>query len=272
MHWCMMGYKVDEGTGASILWGKAEGAGLVQPEEGWEGTLEMLINICRVGVRRMGPDSFQWCPATGQGAMGTNWSRGSSSWTRGRTSFLWGSRNSGTDCPGRLWSLLLWRYSRPAWTQSCAACSGWPCFGRGLDEMTHRGPFQPLTFCDSVILQFCDIWVSVAQGIRDSCAGEWHDIGVHLWWWSVYVHQKDDGFVCFVFFWSSDYMKKSVSRPNQDTENIDIYSLEPSLKNASLFQKLGALSWDALLALMTNSSSWRWPWEQIFLQRNPSFD
>jgi len=30
------------------------------------------INICRVGVRRMGPDSFQWCPATGQGAMGTN--------------------------------------------------------------------------------------------------------------------------------------------------------------------------------------------------------
>jgi len=31
-----------------------------------------LRNICRVGVRRMGPDSFQWCPATGQGATGTN--------------------------------------------------------------------------------------------------------------------------------------------------------------------------------------------------------
>jgi len=25
---------------------------------------------------------------------------------------------------GRLWSLLLWRYSRPAQTRSCAACSG----------------------------------------------------------------------------------------------------------------------------------------------------
>ena len=25
-------------------------------------------------------------------------------------------------CPGRWWSLLLWRYSRPAWTRSCAAC------------------------------------------------------------------------------------------------------------------------------------------------------
>ena len=37
-----------------------------------DGTLEMPLNICRVGVRRMGPDSFQWCPATGQGATGTN--------------------------------------------------------------------------------------------------------------------------------------------------------------------------------------------------------
>ena len=27
--------------------------------EGWEGTLEMPLNICRVGVRRMRPDSFQ---------------------------------------------------------------------------------------------------------------------------------------------------------------------------------------------------------------------
>jgi len=31
-----------------------------------------LINISKVGVRRMGPNSFQWCPATGQGAMGTD--------------------------------------------------------------------------------------------------------------------------------------------------------------------------------------------------------
>jgi len=27
-----------------------------------------------------------------------------------------------SGCPGRLWSLLLWRYSRPARTRSCAAC------------------------------------------------------------------------------------------------------------------------------------------------------
>jgi len=27
----------------------------------------MFINISRVGVKRVGPDCFQWCPATGQG-------------------------------------------------------------------------------------------------------------------------------------------------------------------------------------------------------------
>ena len=94
--------------------------------EGWEGTFKMPLNIRRVGVRRTGPNSFQWWPATGQGATGTNWSLGSSSWTRGRTSSLWGWRSPGTGSPGSLWSLLLWRYSRPAWTRSCAACSGWP--------------------------------------------------------------------------------------------------------------------------------------------------
>ena len=36
------------------------------------GDLEMPLNICRVGVRRTGPDSFQWCPVAGQGATGTN--------------------------------------------------------------------------------------------------------------------------------------------------------------------------------------------------------
>ena len=43
--------------------------------------------------------------------------------------------STGTGCPQRLWSLL-WRYSRPTWTRSCAACSRWPCFSRegGLDD------------------------------------------------------------------------------------------------------------------------------------------
>ena len=87
----------------------------------------------------------------GQGAMGTKWSRGSSSWTRGRTSSLWGWRSPGPGCPGRLWSLLLWRYSSPAWTRSCAACCRWPCFGRrvGLDDPQRSLPTPTiLWFCD----------------------------------------------------------------------------------------------------------------------------
>jgi len=46
--------------------------GLFSLEKAERGTLEMLINISWVGVWRMGPNSFQWCSATGQGAMGTN--------------------------------------------------------------------------------------------------------------------------------------------------------------------------------------------------------
>ena len=114
----------------------------------------MLINIWRVGVRRMGPNSFQWCPATGQGAMGTNWSIGSSVWTWGRTSSLWGWRSTGTGSRGRLWSLLLWRCSNPAWTRSCAAYCRWPCFGRGggLDDPQRSLPTPNiLWFCVCIL-------------------------------------------------------------------------------------------------------------------------
>ena len=50
-------------------------------------------------------------------------------------------------CPGRLRSLLLWRYSRPTWTRSCAVCCRRPCFGRGVGL---DGPQRSLPFCDSV--------------------------------------------------------------------------------------------------------------------------
>jgi len=70
---------------------------------------------------------------TRQGARGTNWSIGSSNWKWGRwhdklnmSSLLWGWQSTGTSCPEGLWSLLLWRYSEPTWTQSSAACFRWP--------------------------------------------------------------------------------------------------------------------------------------------------
>ena len=53
---------------------------------------------------------------------------------------------------GRLWSLLLWRYSRSTWTRSCATCCRQPCFGRGvgLDAPQRSLPTPTiLWFCDS---------------------------------------------------------------------------------------------------------------------------
>ena len=93
------------------------------------------------------------CPVTGQGVMGTNWGTGSSVWTWGGTSSLLRVTEHWTGCPGRLWSLLLWRYSRPAWTRSCAACCRWPCFGGGVglhDPQRSLPTPTILWFCDSV--------------------------------------------------------------------------------------------------------------------------
>ena len=53
----------------------------------------------------------------------------------------------------RLWILLLWRYWRPVWTRSCAACCRRPCFSRGvgLDDPQRSLPTPTtLWFCDSV--------------------------------------------------------------------------------------------------------------------------
>jgi len=39
------------------------------------------------------------------------------------------------DHPASLPDKICWRYSRPTWTRSCAACCRRLCFGRGVDEM-----------------------------------------------------------------------------------------------------------------------------------------
>ena len=41
-------------------------------EEKAPGLSSMSANTWREGAKRMEPGSFQWCPVTGQGAMGTN--------------------------------------------------------------------------------------------------------------------------------------------------------------------------------------------------------
>ena len=71
------------------------------------GDLINVWNIWSVGVKGTWPISFQWSVGTRQGEMAINWSIGTSS--------QWGWWSTGTGCPGRLWILLLWRYSRPIW-------------------------------------------------------------------------------------------------------------------------------------------------------------
>ena len=73
---------------------------------------------------------------------------------------LW--RSAGTGCPGRWWSLLLWRYSRPSWTRSSTIYCRWPCFGRrsGLDDPQRSLPTPAiLLFCDSVTLNLWKVTV-----------------------------------------------------------------------------------------------------------------
>ena len=64
----------------------------------------------------------------------------------------WGWQSNRTSCPERLWSLLLWSYSKSAWILSCVAYYGERAFTGGLDLMISRGPFQILSISDSVVL------------------------------------------------------------------------------------------------------------------------
>jgi len=47
---------------------------------------------------------------------------------------------TGTDCPGKLWILLLWRYSRPARMPICIACCREPCRVVGLNDLWRSLP------------------------------------------------------------------------------------------------------------------------------------
>jgi len=88
-----------------------------------------------------------------------------------RTSLQWGWWNTGTGSPESLWSLLLWRYLRPAWMLTCvtycrvlALAGGWPWWSLEV-------PSNPR---NSVILWFCEIgegaWErSLADDIQKAC-------------------------------------------------------------------------------------------------------
>jgi len=58
-------------------------------------------------------------------------------------------RSPGPGCPGRLWSLLLWRYSSPP-GRGAVQLLWVTLLGQGVALGDPRGPCQPPTLCDSV--------------------------------------------------------------------------------------------------------------------------
>ena len=83
-----------------------------------------------------------------QGAMGKNWSTGSSIQHKEEIPRCESDRALGWAVWE--WTLFLWRYSRPVWTLSCATTVR-NLLEQGLDTIICRGPFQLLKICDSVI-------------------------------------------------------------------------------------------------------------------------
>ena len=108
---------------------------------------------------------FQWCPVTGQGAVGTNWKTGGFVWTPGSTSVMCGWQSTGTGCPEGLWDLLLGEPRKSPGHDPGHSALGVPA-GTGVGSDGVRGPFQPQPRCHSIkiltvlTLLVFDIWKS----------------------------------------------------------------------------------------------------------------
>ena len=98
----------------------------------------------------MGPDHFQWCPATGQGAMGTNCSTVPAEHEE-ELLYVEGDRALAQAAQGGCGVSFSGDIQNPPGRGPVQPAVGDPASAGGLDWVTHRGPFQPLAFCDSVV-------------------------------------------------------------------------------------------------------------------------
>lgn len=125
-----------EGSGAALLWVKAEKAGTVQPagEKAW-GDFYFLIyvetNYHKGGCNEGGAGLFSVVSrGTTRETVGTEQNPEGSFWTSQTTYLLWG-------CRWRSWTLHPWSYSKATWLWVTLR-GQW-----GLDRVTSGGSFQP---------------------------------------------------------------------------------------------------------------------------------
>ena len=101
----------------------------------------MLINITKVGVKRMDQTLFGGAQQQDEGQQAqTETQEVPSEYEEKLLSFE--VPEPGPGCPERLWSLLLCRHSKPAWTCSCATSPRHSCSSRGigLDDLLRSLP------------------------------------------------------------------------------------------------------------------------------------
>jgi len=99
----------------------------------------------------MGPDSFQWCPATGQGAQ----TEAEEVPSEHEEELLLSEGDGALEqaAQGGCGVSFSGDIQDPPGHGPVQPAVGDPALAEGLDWMTHRGPFQPLTFFDSFLSQ-----------------------------------------------------------------------------------------------------------------------
>ena len=112
----------------------AERAGPVSLEKRrLRGDLINAYKYLKGSVKRMGPGSFQWCPATGQGATGTNCNTGKFHLNMRKNFFTLRVTEHWNRLPREAVESPSLETFKTHLDTICATCSRRTCFSRGLD-------------------------------------------------------------------------------------------------------------------------------------------